>query len=583
MIKEFWGALGARERKSLLAVAVGVVALFAAAGWWVLRPDYRVVFSDLSQGDAAVLVAELERQKQPYRLDDNGTTILVERDQVHKTRIKLMGRELPLHGAVGFELFNHSDFGMTEFVQKVNYQRALQGELTRTILALAEIQDARVHLVLPEDGLFKRERGQAKASITVTQRPGRSLQAQQVLGIQRLVAAAVPGIAAQDVTIVDQRGVALTRAADTAEAYGGAAAPAGQLDLKRETETLLARKAAGVLDRAFGRGQALVSVDVLLDRDLVRTTTEDVLGAAGNGGNGASSGNGGNAAGTGIITREREINQDTAAPLDRAEPGRRGSTQREVDYAVGRRVEHIVSSPGGVRRLQVVAVVSQPLTPERIEPVRELLAAAVGASKERGDTVVVYSMDAAALRGGSGAVGGNSAASAANAGMSATGEGGAANAGEADLAASHAGVPALAKAGAPGTTTAPEAARARPGYLPDLDVPDGEIVLLVGGMVLATIVLLGTVLRLRARPAGPPRLDDAQREARLAEVRRWLASPAEAALAYPPPGPAAVARTAGATAPAATAATGIRSGSAGSTLAFGTAGQALASDRGGAA
>ena len=165
MIREFAAGLNRTGRVAMVAGTLLACATTLAAGLWLMRSDDQVVFSSLTEADAAVLVAELERQKIPYRLGDGGTTILVDRDIAHKTRIKLMGKNLPLHGAVGFELFNTADFGMTEFAQRVNYQRALQGELTRTILALAEIQDARVHLVLPEEGLFKRSQGGAKASI----------------------------------------------------------------------------------------------------------------------------------------------------------------------------------------------------------------------------------------------------------------------------------------------------------------------------------------------------------------------------------------------------------------------------------
>ena len=501
MIAEFWKSLGSRERASLVVLLLALLAALGAGGWWLLRPEYQVVFGELSPADSAVMAGELERLKIPYRLDDTGSAILVERDQVHKTRIKLMGRDLPLHGAVGFELFNQTDFGMTEFAQRVNYQRALQGELTRTVLALSEIQDARVHLVLPEQGLFRRERGNAKASITVTLKPGRTLQGEQVRGIQRLVAASVPGIGVQDVTVLDQRGVALTRANDAAEPGEGGAGglpSSAQLDLKKETEAHLARKAGEVLERAFGRGQALVSVDVVLDRDQVRTTTEDVLGAPGN------------ACMAGVITREREVNPDTAAPLDRAtDGGRRGASQRDVDYAVGRRVEQSVSTPGGVRRMQVVAVVSQALSADRIEPVRELVAAAVGASRERGDTVVVYSLAGASLPAGPGAA------------TVSAGRSGAAAESVASALSDAAERSGPAVPGARPTFSAHDDAADWGRLGPVLADPLHRILLGLAGAGL--LAVLGAFAIRRSRLSVRP-LDAAQREARLAEVRQWLAA-----------------------------------------------------------
>ena len=382
-MKTWWSALPLRSR-AFLGVAFAVfLAFLAVSGWWVLRPDPAVLFTDLRPQDAAAFSAELEKLKVPYSVADGGATLLVERSQVHAVRLKLMGRELPLHGTVGLELFNSTDFGMTEFAQKVNFQRALQGELTRTILSFAEIRDARVHLVLPEQGLFKQNGARAKAAITLSVRGGQALRPDQVLGIQRLVAAAVPGLAAQEVTIVDTQGVSLSRPADTESEAGAGSA---RLDLKRETETYLARKAAAVLDQALGPGQALASVDVVLNMDQVRVTTEDVIPA----GEGKGSA-------TGVLVRERESARDNATADPRGGETRalRGSSlQRDVEYQAGRRVEQVVSQPGAIRRLQVVAVVREKLEPEAQEHLGRVLAAAVGVLPERGDVVVVHSLHA---------------------------------------------------------------------------------------------------------------------------------------------------------------------------------------------
>jgi flagellar M-ring protein FliF len=379
---EFWTSLAPRARFALGAAVAAILVALSAACIWLLRTDYQVLFTDLKPQDSAAMVTELERMKVPYRIGGDGNTIYVDASLVHSTRLKLMGKDIPLHGAAGFELFNNSDFGMTEFVQKVNYQRALQGEITRTILSLSEVQDARVHLALPEDGLFKRSGAKAKAAITLSMKPGESLRPEQVAGIQRLVAAAIPGVAAQDVTIIDQQGIALTRAN---AGDGDPGASAGILDLKRETEKMLARKATQVLERAFGAGEVLASVDVSLNMDHVRVTTEDVLPAPGHMGGPAA----------GVIVRERETLRDVGPPLGNGDPsGRSGNSQHEVDYQVGRRVEQVATQPGAIRRLHVVAVVGQRLDDKQLAQTRELVAAAVGAVPERGDSVVVQTLHA---------------------------------------------------------------------------------------------------------------------------------------------------------------------------------------------
>jgi len=380
----FWEGLSRSARTGLIAGLLGIVLMTAALAWWLMRADYQVLFADLKPQDATAMTAELEKLKIPYRFEESNASILVDKAQVHSTRIKLMGKDMPLHGAVGFELFNNTDFGMTEFAQKINYQRALQGELTRTILSLSEIRDVRVHLALPEQGLFKQANARPKAAITLTLREGQALRPEQVNGIQRLVAAATPGMTAQDVTVVDRQGVALSRSPDDGPDVSVSGGGSGRLELKKDTEAQLSKKATAVLDRAFGSGQALASVDVTLNMDQVRITTEDVIPAPSRMGESK-----------GVVVKERESMRDgNLAPLDTARSSNAAgaSTQREVDYQVGRRVEQVVSQAGSVRKIQVVAVVRQSLDATQEEKLRRLLAAAVGANMERGDTVVVQSL-----------------------------------------------------------------------------------------------------------------------------------------------------------------------------------------------
>ena len=311
--KGLWAQATPAARGSLIVGALLIVVLTVVLGRWALTTDYQALFTDLSEQDASTMVAELDRMKVPYRLEGGGTRIVVPEGMVHKTRLQLVGKNLPLHGAVGFEIFNNTDFGMTEFTQKVNYQRALQGELTRTIMALDEVQAARVHLALPESTLFKRDQNRPKASITLAVKPGRAIGREQVAGIQRLVAAAVPGIDTGDVTVLDQKGVALSRGTEA-----GAEAAGWQLETKRQIEDHLVRKIGAVLDRAFGPGQGVVSVDALVNFDQVKVTTEEVLGAKG-----------GDGAPAGVVVRERQTYKESARNQDKAEGGTAGVTQTE--------------------------------------------------------------------------------------------------------------------------------------------------------------------------------------------------------------------------------------------------------------
>lgn len=468
---DYWQRADQRARSGLIIGVLLIALVTVALGAMLLRTDYQVLFSDLAPQDAATMTAELDKLKTPYRLSGDGNTILVPAELVHRTRLKLVAKELPLRGAVGLELFNSSEVGMTEFTQKVNYQRALQGELTRTILSLDEVATVRVHLVMAEQALFKKNVKQAKASISIAMKPGRALDATQVQGIQRLVAAAVPDIKAGDVTIVDHNGVALTRRSG-AEGDEGAAG-GDSLDDKRALESYLNKKISAMLDRTFGPGQGIASVDVTLNHKHVKTTTEQVLGKDG----------AGEGAGEGVIVRERMTSRDgpadASAPAGAASPN--GTVTSETDYQVGRKVEQVVASAGAISRVNVAVVVSGALDQERLDRVRDVVALAAGIDKARGDAISVYSMNQVAS------------------------------------------VPA---AGAVPAQAAPAPAPAHTVLAAPAAAPAANTLLLVLGALIA-LALLALAWRLSARPA-QPQLSLEQRRLLLNQVNDWLDAPGAA-------------------------------------------------------
>jgi flagellar M-ring protein FliF len=487
-MQQWWNRLGESvgggARAGLVAATITVALLMGGSAYWFLRPTPQVLFGDLSPQDTAAMTAELDRMKVPYTLaesdNDGGTKILVDGADVYKTRIKLMGKDIPLHGAVGFELFNGSDFGMTEFAQKINYQRALQGELTRTILSLAEVRDVRVLLAFPEQSVFRQPTGSAKASVTLTLKPGRELSAEQVAGIQRLVAASVPGVLAQNVTIVDQSGVALTKS--PIDADGGTAGSA-VLELKKDADRYFSRKVNDVLNRALGAGRALASVDVTLDMERTQSSLDEPVSPVGRTGVSA-----------GVVVREHDTNRGVPLPdTNRAGgegPDAGGSDQRDVEYAIGHRVEQVVSQPGSIRRIQVAVVVNTPLAADQLDHLQKVVAASVGASAERGDAVVIQTLDAALPV---------TAASSVTAPIGAQTHA---------VAEGHA---------AEERATAPRG------------VGGGRIVqALTGSLVIAVALLLFAVTRRRRRPDRAPldgrHLTDEQRAAALAQLQHWLRS-----------------------------------------------------------
>src|ERR1700749_2833351 len=169
-------AFSTRQQLMLAAVVASIGCVILIVAWFLfLRVDYQPLFTALRPADAAKIVADLDRRKVSYRLENGATTILVPAETVDATRLNLMSEDLPLKGTVGFELFNKSDMGLTEFAQKINYQRALQGELARTIMTIDVIDSARVHLSLPEPTVFREDRRAPKASVTLATRQGRRL------------------------------------------------------------------------------------------------------------------------------------------------------------------------------------------------------------------------------------------------------------------------------------------------------------------------------------------------------------------------------------------------------------------------
>lgn len=389
-VKRWWGTLKTAARVGVGAGALAVLLLFAVSLAWVMRDDYQVLFSDLDPQDGAAIVAELDRMKVPYRLADSGGTVLVDHDSVHKTRLKLMGKGVNLKGTVGFELFNNSDFGMTEFAQKINYQRAMQGELARTIMSLDEVKQARVHLVVPESGLLRKGTAKPKASVTLAVRPGGKLRSEQILGIQRLVAAAVADLDPSSVTVLDQQGVTLSRVSD---GDGETGTMSARLDLKRDAEAYFTKKVLEVLDKAYGPGQAIVSVDVTFNQDQVKVTREDVIPFARKDGEI-----------TGAVTRRRQqfqgpgtqnvdaVSSSDAARRDYYRPGTQTSTV-EVEYENSKKIEQVVSAPGSIQRLSVGVVLPGKADPDRTRHVYDLVSMSVGLNTQRGDAIIVHSLD----------------------------------------------------------------------------------------------------------------------------------------------------------------------------------------------
>jgi len=375
-----WSRLGATARATLITGIALTLMLAVLLMWWVMRTDYQVLFSNLEPADAGAVVQALKTQKVAYRLENQGRTIAVPADRVYETRLALMSSGTPLSGGVGFEIFDRQGLGATEQSQRITYQRALQGELARTIGALEHVRQARVFLVLPESTLFKRDQQKARAAVSLTLEPGTQLQNEQIMGVQRLVAAAVSGLDVDQVVVTDQRGITLSASSDPSlQGAGGGT----RLKLKTELEDYFVRKITTMLERVVGPGKSIVSVDATLNFDQITRSMQLLVPLDEN-----------DPSKSGAILHRRETH-DHPGSADDSGGDTKSTTNSsiEVDYEYGKKLEQVATAPGALARLSVSVVVPGEMTPERQARLLQLIRAAAGTDASRGDTVVLDSLD----------------------------------------------------------------------------------------------------------------------------------------------------------------------------------------------
>ncbi|MGD9365261.1 MAG: flagellar basal-body MS-ring/collar protein FliF [Desulfobacteraceae bacterium] len=239
---------------------------------WSGKPEYMPLYSKLSAQDAGEVVARLREQKIPYKLSHDGGTVQIPREHVYDVRLDLASQGLPKGSGVGFEVFDNTKLGMTEFVQNINYQRALQGELSRTINGLAEVESSRVHIVMPPRSLFIEEDDPATASVILRVHHGRWLNNDQIKGIVHLVSSSVPRLMPENVTVVDQKSQLLAGVEDQPSA---AQISSDQLEFQKRKERLLEKGVLTMLEQVLGKNKAIVRVSCDLDF-IQQESTEEI-------------------------------------------------------------------------------------------------------------------------------------------------------------------------------------------------------------------------------------------------------------------------------------------------------------------
>lgn len=360
-----WFQAQSNQRKiSLMAGVLVILTLTSMLVYWAVSPGYGVLFNHLDGRDANQILTQLEQANIVYQVREQGSEILIDKQLIDKTRIKLMGSDLGLTHSVGFELFDKTDFGMTDFSQKINYQRALQGELERTINSLDEVKQARVHLVIPESHLFQQENNLPRVAVTL--HLNHPLNTQQVKSIQQLITASVANLPPRNVVIVDQNGNSLTPTEEDSSTNHFAA--------KKSVERYLNEKVMQMLSRIFTDEGVMVKIDATLNydelqRELVKPRSE------------------------GLITHEKETQHSTTTAASKTEtkPTNQDFT-REKSYEFGREKEHFTRANGTIERLTISVVLPKNTAKEQIIQVERLVKSIVGFNTPRGDTISVEAL-----------------------------------------------------------------------------------------------------------------------------------------------------------------------------------------------
>ncbi len=386
-----WNALPRSRQLVVAGLLVALVAVLYLLYSASQRPNLVVAFSGLAAEDSAAIADELEKHGIPYEIGGGGSTVAVPANKVAEVRILLAQAGLPSGGGVGFELFDKTRFGVTDFEQQVNFRRALEGELARSINTLEPVRASRVHINIPEEKLFAGDETKPTASVVLQLRPGASLSKEQIRGITNLVSHSVDGLEPEGVTIIDQSGRVLYDGATESSPFASGAT-ASQLELQRQYELALERDVEETLAKVVGPGRSAVTVRAFLNFDAVTETAEEyappeqavprssttvtetftgtnltVGNVPGTGSNGGTAGAGTNATGNSEYTR----------------------TETTVNNEISRTATTTVRAPGKLERLSVSVVLDESVPASQESAIMTAVAAAVGLDQSRGDTLSV--------------------------------------------------------------------------------------------------------------------------------------------------------------------------------------------------
>lgn len=381
----FWQMTG-RQKAELLMISIITVVVFVAIALWAGQTEFEVLFYDMESSEAGLIVEKLKEDNVEYKLENGGTKILVPRSNVHELKMSLAQQGIPQSGHVGYEIFDKSNFGMSTFVQKINYKRALEGELARTLNQMSEVKDSRVHIVLPEEKLFKEDKQFATASIILILKSSTSLSKSQISGITRLIASSVEGLKSGQITIIDSHGNTLSKGEESDDLI---ASSTSQMELQKAVESELIEKSQKMLESVVGIGNAITRVTAELDFESIERTTESFDP-------------------DGQVIRSEQFTTTSAIGTDTSQTSKETATTK---YEINRTVETLINSAGGIKRLTIAVLINgkylavegsednenpemkyEARSDEEMTKLSNIVKTAVGFQEGRGDKIEVIGM-----------------------------------------------------------------------------------------------------------------------------------------------------------------------------------------------
>jgi flagellar M-ring protein FliF len=398
-VRASWQSLTNNQKILWVGIPTAVLVLLIIMGLWATQPNYMPLFSNLSSEDAGAIIADLKDKKVPYKITDGGKTVLVPTKYVYDTRLQEATQGLPKGGGVGFEIFDKTNLGVTDFTQRINYVRALEGELDRTISSVDAIQEAKVHLVLPKKELYEEQQQEPTASVLVKLKPDQKLDYDQIKAMVHLVSSAVEGLKPVNVTIVDTKGEVLSDQIrdelleDTA-AYSFSKQlklSNQQISMQKDFEKDVQRRVETMLAKVVGPSRATVRVTAELNFDQVEKKDEvyePIVG--GKGVLRSSKRNLESYTGVGVYPGGVPGTDSNIPGYKSVVSGNSQYTKSEAteNYEITKKEKHTVETVGAVKRLSVAVIVDN-LQPQQVESVRNAVIAAAGLDIGRGDQVAV--------------------------------------------------------------------------------------------------------------------------------------------------------------------------------------------------